>query len=178
MTEDDFWSLVESARTAVDDPVTSADDVAEELVRRLTALPLEQIVGFQRVFDRLQDEAYRWDLWAAAYLVNGGCSDDGFMDFRGWLAAQGRAVWAAAVAAPDSLADVVPAGFDEAFSEEMLYVAISAYEAAGGDEDAFAQAASEDGDPVDEPAGPHVDVEDPAAFAGVLPRLAARYLPA
>lgn len=30
-------------------------------------------------------EAYRRDLWAAAYHANGGCSDDGFIDFRIWL---------------------------------------------------------------------------------------------
>jgi hypothetical protein len=29
-------------------------------------------------------------MWVAAYLMNGGCSDDGFDYFRGWLIAQGR----------------------------------------------------------------------------------------
>ena len=29
-------------------------------------------------------------LWDAAYLINGGCSDDGFDYFRGWLVDQGR----------------------------------------------------------------------------------------
>ena len=32
---------------------------------------------------------YRWDMWAAAYLIGGGCSDDGFIDFRAGLIAQG-----------------------------------------------------------------------------------------
>jgi hypothetical protein len=30
------------------------------------------------------------DQWGAAYLANGGCSDDGFDYFRGWLIGQGR----------------------------------------------------------------------------------------
>ena len=30
-------------------------------------------------------EAYRWDIWAIAFIINGGCSDDGFEYFRGWL---------------------------------------------------------------------------------------------
>lgn len=40
----------------------------------------------------------------AAYLINGGRSDDGFDHFRGWLLTQGRATWQAALAEPDSLA--------------------------------------------------------------------------
>ena len=55
--------------------------------------------------------SYREDLWGAAYLINGGASDDGFEYFRGWLMTQGRAVFARAVADPDSLAELpaVPA---------------------------------------------------------------------
>ncbi|GAA1585730.1 hypothetical protein GCM10009678_80400 [Actinomadura kijaniata] len=51
-------------------------------------------------------ESYRGDLWGAAYLINGGASDDGFDYFRGWLVSQGRAVYEAALADPDSLAAV------------------------------------------------------------------------
>jgi hypothetical protein len=58
------------------------------------------------VGDTVPAEAYRVDLWAAADLMCGGCSDDGFACFRGWLVAQGRTVRERAVAAPDSLADV------------------------------------------------------------------------
>ncbi|MFE5591185.1 DUF4240 domain-containing protein [Streptomyces sp. NPDC056549] len=35
----------------------------------------------------------------AAYMVNGGCCDDGFDYFRGWLIAQGRNVFERAVPA-------------------------------------------------------------------------------
>lgn len=44
--------------------------------------------------------------WQAAYLINGGCSDDGFEYFRGWLLTQGREVFERAVALPDTLADL------------------------------------------------------------------------
>lgn len=33
---------------------------------------------------------YRRDLWAAAYIIGGGCSDDSFIDFRAGLIAQGH----------------------------------------------------------------------------------------
>jgi hypothetical protein len=44
------------------------------------------------------------DQWGAAYLANGGCSDDGFDYFRGWLIGQGRKVYETVLADPDSLA--------------------------------------------------------------------------
>ncbi len=58
-------------------------------------------------FHRISEQGYGWPLWGAAYLLNGGCGDDGFDDFRGWLVTRGRAVFEAALADPDSLADVV-----------------------------------------------------------------------
>lgn len=45
---------------------------------------------------------YRWDVWAAAYLIGGGCSDDSFMDFRAGLIAQGRDWYQKAAASPAS----------------------------------------------------------------------------
>ena len=55
-----------------------------------------------------------------------GCSDDGFIDFRAWLIAQGREVYFAALADPDSLADVVPYG--DCRFEQLSYVGDYAYE--------------------------------------------------
>ena len=55
-----------------------------------------------------------------------GCSDDGFIDFRAWLIAQGREVYFAALADPDSLADVVPYG--DCCFEQLSYVGDYAYE--------------------------------------------------
>jgi hypothetical protein len=79
------------------------------------------------------------DLWAAAYLINGGCSDEGFDSFRGWLVAHGRETVAQSVKAPDSLADmpVVRAAADTgaAFEAgEVLSIAAEAYAQATGEE--------------------------------------------
>lgn len=48
--------------------------------------------------------SHRNQLWAAGYLINDGCSDDGFEYFRAWLIAQGREVFERVVADPDALA--------------------------------------------------------------------------
>ena len=81
---------------------------------------------FQHKYDELLERAYRWDLWGAAFVMNGGCSDDGFRHFRDWLISEGEAVYEAALAAPDSLAAV---NQDEEFGLESFgYVAAEVYE--------------------------------------------------
>lgn len=55
-----------------------------------------------------------------------GCSDNGFIDFRDWLIAQGLEVYMAALKDPDSLADV-PTDRD-CYCETLCYVGSYAYE--------------------------------------------------
>ena len=80
-------------------------------------------------FHRISDQGYGWPLWGAAYLLNGGCGDDGFDDFRGWLVTRGRAVFEAALADPDSLADVVTTDeLSEVACEDVLGAAWEAHQ--------------------------------------------------
>lgn len=111
------------------------------LVVSLVQLSPEEIVGFADVLDALMARSYRNDLWGAAYVINGGCSDDGFDYFRGWLLAQGEQVFEAALRDPDSLAEAVPAEVGSQGPPEesrwigceaILYVADDAYEVATG----------------------------------------------
>jgi hypothetical protein len=100
-----FWDIVAHACKP------GADDRwHDNLVRQLVRLPEEDIRDFDRRFQALLGEAYTVDLWGAAYVINGGCSDDGFYYFRCWLIGMGKKVYEAAVASPDSLADVVEPG--------------------------------------------------------------------
>jgi hypothetical protein len=79
---------------------------AADLVAALGQRSVSEVLDYDRIHGQLMAESYRWELWGAAYLIGGGgCSDDGFDDFRGWLLGQGRATWQAALADPDSLAD-------------------------------------------------------------------------
>ena len=77
-------------------------------------------------------EAYRWDLWAVAYIVNGGCADDGFEYFRGWLIAQGRPRFQEALENPEIVGDWAEP--DENECEDILYAAQDAYESRTGEE--------------------------------------------
>ena len=181
MDRDGFWGLVEAARDEVDDTVADPDGVADALTKALGGMAPEQIVGFGVEFEHLQVESYRLDLWAAAYLINGGASDDGFDYFRGWLVAQGRETWEAALADPDSLADVVDEDQDEDFEgfdgEALLVVGPNAYQAAAGSEKAYWEAVeAATTEYADVPAGDDFDFDDKSQIRARFPRLSVLYL--
>jgi hypothetical protein len=100
MDRDRFWMLIDTARTAGG----NCEELTAHLVAKLMQLPASEIVAFQQLLEELLAESFRYTLWGAAVLINAGCSDDGFEDFRGWLIAQGRQVYEAALQDPDSLA--------------------------------------------------------------------------
>jgi Protein of unknown function (DUF4240) len=116
-------------------------------------------------------QACRWDLWGAAYQLKGGCSDDGFEYFLGWLLMQGRPTWEAAVDDPNSLVDhpAVRTG-QELDCESVLYVALEAYEARTGEElpDDLMEG---DGAGSTDPLGEQWDFEDDDQVRRRLPRL-------
>ncbi|WP_242895358.1 DUF4240 domain-containing protein [Actinomadura litoris] len=102
MNRDQFWSLIAEARVGLADP--NADNIAQSASAILVRRPAAEIVRAAQPLWDLMAESYRAELWAAAYLINGGASDDGFEYFRGWLIGQGREVFDQAVADPDALA--------------------------------------------------------------------------
>ena len=133
-----FWKLIQDARAQVAEPA-DCEAVAVQAAALLAALPREEIVAAERVLSGLMADSYRTPLWAAAYVINGGCSDDGFDYFRGWLILQGREVFEQAVANPDALADLAvirSAAAHGAFleCEPTLYIPAQAHKAATGEE--------------------------------------------
>lgn len=64
--------------------------------------------------------------------MNDGCSDDGFRYFCRWLISEGRARFDAALASPDSLAELPRRDYFEL--ELFAYEALHAFEAKGGGE--------------------------------------------
>jgi hypothetical protein len=127
MTEQACWTIIERARAGSEDE----ERIAERVLELLRSASLEDIEAFERGRARLMERSYNYALWGAAYLINGGCSDDGFDYFRGWLLTQGRAVFEAALADPDSLVDVAE---QDQECEDILYVGYRAYEEKAGAE--------------------------------------------
>lgn len=96
-----FWRLIELSRKGSEgDPYVQL----ENLRQRLSKLSEDELRSFDRIFWELMDESYRADLWGAAYIIKGGCSDDSFDYFRGWLIMQGEKPFTEALSDPDGLA--------------------------------------------------------------------------
>lgn len=132
MTSDQFWSIVERVHNAAGG---NMDRKCELLGAALRKLDLDEVRSFNDHFYERFDRAYSWDLWAAAYIIGGGCSDDGFMDFRSTLISMGRETYERALTDPQSLADMdynagdaryegyqyVPAEIEKEFSDGQLF---------------------------------------------------------
>jgi len=102
MTLEAFWDHIEEARRSS----TGIADMPTVLARRLSELPEDEIIDFSSHFHACIDRANDGCLWVAACMIMRGCSDDAFDYFMGWLIAQGRKVFEAALAEPDSLAEL------------------------------------------------------------------------
>ena len=128
MERETFWELIDEARADMVDVFEVSPALTDLL---LTSEP-EEIVSFAQHMKDVLAESYRWDLWAVAFIVNGGSSDDGFEYFRGWLIAQGRERFQAAMENPANVGDWAEP--DENECEEILYAAQAAYEGRTGNE--------------------------------------------
>lgn len=102
MNTEQFWALIDRAREGARD----ASEVARRATAELATHDAADIVGFDHHTKRVLAASGNADLWGAAYLVNGGCSAEGFDHFRGWLMAQGRQAFARAAADPDALVEL------------------------------------------------------------------------
>ncbi|MFE6049234.1 DUF4240 domain-containing protein [Kitasatospora sp. NPDC056446] len=138
MDTEQFWKLIEEARAGVASP-DDGDAVAERATALLARRPAPEIIAAHQTLWGLMALSYRAPLWGAAYMINGGCSDDGFDYFRGWLIAQGRATFEQVIADPDALAGLpavraAAADGDDIEGEDVLGIAWQAHQAATGEE--------------------------------------------
>lgn len=160
MDEALFWDIVE---TGLSDGAPIADRI-DAITDRLALFKPATIKAFQKQLLARLAESYRSDVWALAYLLQDGCSDDAFHAFRAWLILRGRAVFAAALTDPD--------GFDVALHTGPTDGAAALIEAAPIAHDMRA------GKPMPPPArkrlklgGPDLDESE---FATALPTIAAK----
>ncbi len=118
MTEDEFWQLIDQARSS-----GSPEGQLEEL---LTPRSPQELAEFDAHFRNALRAGYSWDVWGAGYVAEGGMSDDGFEYFLTWLIMQGRAAFQQVISDPDSLADLPEpeAGYE---MEGPQYVAATLY---------------------------------------------------
>lgn len=160
-----FWRIIEKTRQGNH---TNLERYEESLAKNLRSLTPEEIIGFDAKITELTRRAYRWNLWDAAYLINGGCSDDGFSCFRLWLIAQGKQVYEEALLNPDLLADYINVEDEECEFEAIISIAWNVWsERTGRSVDEFPVGEGETGG---EPVGKSFIENDPA-LAMLLPKL-------
>lgn len=111
MTEQRFWELIQTVHEQSSGDMERKCEGIKYAVKKLS---IEDAISFSNIFDDMMDRAYSWPLWGAAYVMNGGCGDDAFTDFRAALISRGKQSFEDAISNPDSLAN-------ESFDEDAWY---------------------------------------------------------
>ena len=120
-----FWDLINRSKEHGEEQV---EWLTNELVKQKT----EEIFNFEIEFKNKMDQSYTPSLWGAAFVIMGGCSDDGFDYFRGWLISRGEELFNKALKNPEYLAEYLTEDNlqEDVFApqlEEILSVASDAY---------------------------------------------------
>lgn len=103
MEEDKFWRMINAANIRAE---FDYDYMYRELENDLRLLSPDEIILFANRLRQLRGKACTWDLWGIAYIVNGGCEEKCFREFREWLIGQGREFYYNTLLYPESIVDV------------------------------------------------------------------------
>lgn len=112
MSDKNYWEIINRTLTH--------DDKHSALSHELNKLRPEEIAKFDLKTRQFMQISYTSELWCAAYIINGGCSDDGFEYFRYWLILNGEDFFNMALKSPDDLVGVKKE-FLDVFEDESLW---------------------------------------------------------
>lgn len=125
-SEADFWNIIERTKKSSEG---DSEYQAELVTELLQSRPISEIIEFDNIFSELHRKSYRSDWWGAAYLINGGCSDDGFDYFRAWVISRGKKVYYETWENPENLLKYISKDdIGEYNGESLMYSASTAYE--------------------------------------------------
>jgi len=131
LDEDIFWSIIAASLQQTD----NQQEQEAFLIQEISKLTPKQMVGFRLTTDKLLYDTYNSKMWCAGYIMNGGCSDDGFEYFRNWVISRGKEVYLKAKENPDSLISQKDNAEDDMFDfESFWYVSLEAFEQKTGEE--------------------------------------------
>lgn len=123
--KNEFWNLIQDAYREAD---WETDKQMEILIDKLAIYSQEDILKFAKIAEIYDKEANQSKLHAAAYVMNGECSDTCFNHFRGWLISRGNEPYLNALKDPDSLVDLdIPYEDDNFENKKMFSVAKLAF---------------------------------------------------
>lgn len=108
MDVEEFWNLIQQS-----------EGDGKRLATLLQDLKAEDIRGFGDILDIQFSKAFNWDLWAAAYLINGGCSEEEFNQFLYWIISLGEERFENVLQDPDVLAEIVQEN-ESTFNDDII----------------------------------------------------------
>jgi hypothetical protein len=123
LDEDLYWSIIDKSLKNT----SNQDDQEQFLVREIGTLTPKQMIGFRLRTDKLLYDTYTSDMWCAGYIMNGGCSDDGFEYFRNWVISRGKNTYYQAKQNPDNLITELNKELEMYDFESFWYVALEAF---------------------------------------------------
>jgi Protein of unknown function (DUF4240) len=130
MQEEHFWTIIKST---YDNANGDFEAQQEEMTKTLSKLSPQDIIHFDNRFRDLRGQAYDWQLWAAIYIIHGGCGDDSFTDFRDWVISQGKDFYYKTLANPETLVELDTEKIEVEW-EGMGYIASTVFEELTGQE--------------------------------------------
>lgn len=98
LDEEEFWGIVDKSLV-----YEKEEEQMNFLVKEVSRMSAQDMIGFRFRTEKLLNDIYTSDMWCAGYIMNGGCSDDGFEYFRRWVVSRGKEVYYNAKRDPDSL---------------------------------------------------------------------------
>jgi len=123
LDEEAYWALIDNSIKET----KNQEDQEIFLVAAIEKLTPQEMIGFRLRTDKLLFDSYNPELWCAAYIVSGGCTDGGFEYFRCWLISQGKEVFYKVKSKPDALIDQVVEDKESYEFEGFWYVAMNAF---------------------------------------------------
>lgn len=99
MNEQILWMLIE----ATQGKKSHVNSQSQLLIELLSKWSIPHILKFEKIYWSLLQRSFDADLWAAAYVVNDGCSQEEFLHFRNWLLLQGQFKFRKTVEDPEFL---------------------------------------------------------------------------
>jgi Protein of unknown function (DUF4240) len=132
MGEEQFWKIIQTVK---ENSQGDYEQQYEELAKQLHTLTPDDIILFANRFRFFRGQANTWELWGAIYIIQGGCGDDSFNDFREWVIGQGKDFYFKTIKDPETLAELETEFIEETSEFEGLgYVPSTVFKEITGQE--------------------------------------------
>ena len=123
LDENLYWNIIDKSLKNT----SNQDEQEQFLIKEIERLTPKQMIGFRLRTDKLLYNTYNSEMWCAGYIMNGGCSDDGFEYFRNWVISRGKDTYYQAKQNPDNLIKEVNEDLEMYDFESFWYVALEAF---------------------------------------------------